>query len=59
LTVADIYDALVTNRPYREGMGPDAIKKEFDHFVATGKIDAEVVHHLYHLIDRGEIQPGG
>ncbi|MDP2840255.1 MAG: HD domain-containing phosphohydrolase, partial [Syntrophales bacterium] len=57
LTVADIYDALVTNRPYREGMDPDAIKKEFDHFVAAGKIDAEVVRHLYNMIDRGEMQP--
>lgn len=57
LTVADIYDALVTNRPYREGMDPDAIKKEFDHFVAAGKIDAEVVRHLYDMIDRGEMQP--
>jgi hypothetical protein len=59
LVVADIYDALTTNRPYRPAMDTDAMRKEFDHFVATGKIDAEVVYHLYRLIDRGEIHPSG
>jgi putative two-component system response regulator len=59
LVVADIYDALATSRPYREAMDPDAIKKEFDQLVSTGKIDAEVVRHLYHLIDGSEIQPRG
>jgi hypothetical protein len=38
-------------------MDPDALKKEFDHLVSVGKIDAEVVRHLYDMIDRGEIQP--
>jgi putative two-component system response regulator len=57
LIVADIYDALMTNRPYREAMEPDIIKKEFDHLVSTGKIDAEVVRHLYKVIDRGEARP--
>lgn len=59
LVVADIYDALATSRPYREAMDPDAIKKEFDQLVSTGKIDAEVVRHLYRLIDSSEIQPRG
>jgi len=57
LVVADIYDALTTSRPYREAMDPDAIKKEFDHLVSIGKIDAAVVRHLYNMIDRGEAQP--
>jgi HD-GYP domain-containing protein (c-di-GMP phosphodiesterase class II) len=57
LVVADIYDALTSSRPYREAMDPDALKKEFDHLVSVGKIDAEVVRHLYNMIDRGEIKP--
>jgi putative two-component system response regulator len=57
LVVADIYDALMTNRPYREAMDSDTIKKEFDHLVSIGKIDAEVVRHLYDMINRGETQP--
>lgn len=57
LVVADIYDALASSRPYREAMDPDALKKEFDHLVSVGKIDAEVVRHLYNMIDRGEIKP--
>jgi HD-GYP domain-containing protein (c-di-GMP phosphodiesterase class II) len=57
LIVADIYDALMTNRPYRGAMEPDSIKKEFDHLVSVGKIDAEVVRHLYKVIDKGEAQP--
>jgi len=57
LVVADIYDALTSSRPYREAMDPDAIKKEFDHLMSVGKIDAEVVRHLYNMIDRGEMQP--
>lgn len=57
LVVADIYDALNSSRPYREAMDPDAIKKEFDHLVSVGKIDTEVVRHLYNMIDSGEMQP--
>jgi len=59
LVVADIYDALTSSRPYREAMNPDALKKEFNHLVSVGKIDAEVVRHLYKMIDKGEIQPCG
>jgi hypothetical protein len=59
LVVADIYDALATSRPYREAMDSDTLMKEIDHFVADGKIDATVVHHLFGLIDRGELNPSG
>jgi HD-GYP domain-containing protein (c-di-GMP phosphodiesterase class II) len=57
LVVADIYDALTSNRPYRQPMDIGAIKKEFDHLVSVGKIDAEVVRHLYAVIDRGDLPP--
>ncbi|MFH1079637.1 MAG: HD domain-containing phosphohydrolase [Pseudomonadota bacterium] len=56
LAVADIYDALTTSRPYRGAMDPDAVKNEFNHLVSIGKIDAEIVRHLYNMIDRGEMQ---
>jgi len=55
LVVADIYDALTTDRPYRKAMNTDETKKELDLLAADGKIDAGIVRHLHGMIDRGEM----
>jgi HD-GYP domain-containing protein (c-di-GMP phosphodiesterase class II) len=55
LSISDIYDALTTDRPYRKAMDFDLVKKDFDALVAKGKIDGEVVSHLYHLIEKGDL----
>lgn len=57
LTVADIYDALTTSRPYREPMTTDDTKREFDRLIHAGKVDAEVVRHLYQTIDADACDP--
>lgn len=56
LVVADIYDALTTDRPYRQAMDNDAVKKEFDNLVTSGKVDGEVVRNIYYMIDTGEMR---
>lgn len=55
LVVADIYDALTTDRPYRKAMNQDETKKELEKLAAEGKIDAGIVRHLHDMIDRGEM----
>ncbi len=53
LTIADIYDALTTDRPYRKAMDFSSAKKELDSLVSGGKIDGDIVNHLYHLAEEG------
>jgi HD-GYP domain-containing protein (c-di-GMP phosphodiesterase class II) len=55
LSIADIYDALTTDRPYRKAMDFNLVKKNFDSFVAKGKIDGEIVSHLYRMIEKGTL----
>lgn len=59
LSVADVYDALTTDRPYRKAMAFDAAKREFDRLVAEGKMDGNVVSHLYCLVEKGELHSNG
>ena len=56
LSVADIYDAMTSDRPYRKAMDFNLVKKNFDSFVAEGKIDGEVVSHLYRIIEKGNLR---
>jgi putative two-component system response regulator len=42
MTVVDIYDALVTDRPYRKGMTREGGLKILNGMVKEGKLDAEV-----------------
>jgi len=55
LVVADIYDALTTDRPYRKAMNPAETKKELDDLVTAGKIDADTVRRLHAMMDKGEM----
>lgn len=55
LCIADIYDAMTTNRPYRKAMDFVSVRKDCDSLVAEGKIDGEVVSHLYRLIEKGDL----
>lgn len=55
-SVADIYDALVTDRPYRRGLSPqecmDILKRE----VWDGKLDQEIVEAMERLLPRWEVR---
>ena len=55
LTVADIFDALTTSRPYRGALSYEEAKKVLEDYVKEGKIDKKVVEALFRLIDKGEI----
>ena len=55
LTVADIFDALTTSRPYRDALSYEEAKKILENYVEEGKIDKKVVEVLFKLIDKGEI----
>jgi len=51
LTIADIYDALTTDRPYRKALSIDNAKRELDLMSQAGKVDNSVLGVLYGLID--------
>jgi hypothetical protein len=51
LTVADIFDALTTDRPYRKAFSIDEAKNELRDMEKKGKLDAKVVSALFNLID--------
>jgi HD-GYP domain-containing protein (c-di-GMP phosphodiesterase class II) len=50
LTVADIFDALTTDRPYRKAMNREEAKKNLQAMVDKGKIDKNVVTTLFSLL---------
>jgi HD-GYP domain-containing protein (c-di-GMP phosphodiesterase class II) len=52
MMVADIYDALRGDRPYRVGMTLEATKAELDSLVQQNKLDGNVVAHLYKAIEK-------
>ncbi|MEK7374112.1 MAG: HD domain-containing phosphohydrolase, partial [Thermodesulfobacteriota bacterium] len=56
LSVADIYDAVTSDRTYRKAMDFSLVRKNFDSLVAEGKIDGEVVSHLYRIIEKGDLR---
>lgn len=56
MSVADIYDAMTTDRPYRKAMNFVLVRKDFDSMVAEGKIDGEVISHLYRVIEKGDLR---
>lgn len=43
LRVADIFQALAQNRPYRAGLSAEEIQAELKRLVAAGKLDADIV----------------
>ena len=46
MTVVDIYDALITDRPYRKGMSGETALAILQQDAAEGKLDSDVVHAL-------------
>ncbi|MGD0231862.1 MAG: HD domain-containing phosphohydrolase [Syntrophorhabdales bacterium] len=52
MAVADIYDALATDRPYRKGLETEKILEVMTRDAREGRIDANVVAKLKSLIER-------
>jgi putative two-component system response regulator len=55
LCVADIFDALYSDRPYREKMPIGKVKEILAQEVESGALDDKVVEQLFLMIDRGKI----
>ncbi len=49
LTIADLFDTLMEDRPYRSGMNFKDALKELDNLVIAGKMDKDVISGLYHM----------
>lgn len=58
MAVVDIYDALVTDRPYRKGMPKDKALRIIGEMAEEGKIDSEVVRQFAVMLDHNEGSPG-
>jgi HD-GYP domain-containing protein (c-di-GMP phosphodiesterase class II) len=58
VAVADVFDALVTDRPYRPAMDLEEVITYLRNDSGTG-LDAECVEALVGLCERGEIYTGG
>jgi len=56
LAVADIFDALYSDRPYRGKLPIPAVKEIFRQDVENGSLDGTVVRHLFEIIDDGSIE---
>ncbi|MGA3116589.1 MAG: HD domain-containing phosphohydrolase [Syntrophobacteraceae bacterium] len=50
MAVVDIYDALVSDRPYRNAISPEQSMRILNQMVADGKLDADIVGHLTAII---------
>ena len=55
MAVVDIFDALVTDRPYRKAMSGEKALAILRQEAQAEKLDKEVVKHLESLVDRGKI----
>ncbi len=55
VTIADIFDALYTDRPYRKGMTMDTALDILDKDAAAGKLDQSIVDLLKKLAESGVI----
>lgn len=56
IAVADIYDALTSDRPYRTRMPPDEAKAVMLEDAVKGKLDISIVDKLFSAVDAGEIK---
>jgi putative two-component system response regulator len=52
MAVADIYDALVTDRPYRKGMPAGEAVRIINQMAADGKLDPDVVRKFTETISK-------
>ncbi|RJO64655.1 MAG: HD domain-containing protein [Candidatus Omnitrophota bacterium] len=55
LTVADIFDAMISDRPYRKALSIDMAKSELESMSKEGKIDNEVVDALLNLVKENKL----
>lgn len=58
MAVADMFDAMASDRPYREAFSLDTIRQQLSEEVAAGRIDERVVQTLCTLLDEGAIAVG-
>ncbi|MDH8677837.1 response regulator [Fusibacter bizertensis] len=56
ITVADIFDALYTDRPYRKGMTLEQSMAILDSDASAGKLDIKLVEILHEMIASGELK---
>ena len=54
MAVADIYDALTSDRPYRNGMPKEKALDILNEETKEGKLDAAVVSHLKNLVGKDQ-----
>jgi putative two-component system response regulator len=59
MAVVDIYDALITERPYRQAMSSEDALKILQQETESGKLDREVVEHLTNIVSNHENQEPG
>ena len=51
MVVADVYDALISDRPYRDAMGQDEALALINEQTAAGKLDVDVVSALHRVLE--------
>lgn len=55
VTIADIFDALFTDRPYRVGMPLDKTMSILKEDASSGKLDQDLIRYLEDMIQTGEL----
>ena len=55
LSVADIFDALTSDRPYRAKMQMDLVKKIMYGDVESGALDGDIVNLLFEMVDNNSL----
>ncbi len=56
LAVSDIFDALYSDRPYRQKLDMSTVREILTGDVANGSLDGAVVDALFEMIDNGDIE---
>lgn len=57
MMVADVFDAMTSDRPYREALAVDVVSQELKRLVESKKVDENVVESLLGLLESGAIKP--
>jgi HD-GYP domain-containing protein (c-di-GMP phosphodiesterase class II) len=55
LTVADIYDAMTSDRSYRSALSDQDVRDEFRMMIEQNKIDSRVVDVLFNLLEQSKL----
>jgi putative two-component system response regulator len=50
MAVIDMYDALISDRPYRQGLPPETVINILRQEAQEGKVDHEIVEHLIQIV---------